>query len=224
MKVLGVVLSSLLSFAALFGLTKLIGCRQVSQLSLFDYINGITIGSAATELAIAPPGERMAPLTAMVVYAGATFLLSILTNRSLALRRVVEGTPVFLLRGDRLLEENFRAARIDLCEFLMQARLAGYFDLSQIEAAILEPNGMLSFLPKSEHRPAAPADFSIPVQKEEAALAIILDGEVQQPVLHRLGFDETWLRDRLHPKKPQEIFLALCMPDGSLTVYPREKK
>ena len=142
MEIAEMILTALLSFAALFFLTKLIGCRQVSQLSLFDYINGITIGSLAADLAIAGPGQRLAPLIGMMIYAGATFILSLLTDKSIAARRVIEGRPLVLLEHDSLKEENFARARIDLGEFLMRARVAGYFDLSQLSAAVLEPKGV----------------------------------------------------------------------------------
>ena len=67
MDILKVILTSLLSVAALFILTKLMGNRQMSQLSMFDYINGITIGSIAAEMATALEKDFWLPLTAMIV-------------------------------------------------------------------------------------------------------------------------------------------------------------
>ena len=226
MEIAEMILTALLSFAALFFLTKLIGCRQVSQLSLFDYINGITIGSLDADLAIAGPGQRLAPLIGMMIYAGATFILSLLTDKSIAARRVIEGRPLVLLEHDRLKEENFARARIDLGEFLMRARVAGYFDLSQLSAAVLEPNGMISFLPKGEYRPATPGDLSMQAAKEGLSMAVILDGTVREEALHRFGFDMTWLLRELKRHRVggvKDVFLAVCTPDGVLTVYPRQK-
>ena len=75
-----VAIFSIASIVALFFLTKMIGNRQVSQLSLFDYINGITIGSIAAEMATSLEKDALQPLLAMTIYALATWLVSILNN------------------------------------------------------------------------------------------------------------------------------------------------
>ena len=69
MDILNVILLSLFSLIALFILTKLMGYRQMSEMSMFDYINGITIGSIAAEMATSLEKDWWLPLTAMVVYA-----------------------------------------------------------------------------------------------------------------------------------------------------------
>ena len=130
-----VILASLFSILALFLITKLLGCRQMNQLSMFDYINGITIGSIAAELAASWGKEFWQWAIALVIYGLATFLLSLATDRSIQARRLITGTPIPLYENGQLLDQNFRRAKLDLNEFLMQCRLAGYFDLSQLETA-----------------------------------------------------------------------------------------
>ena len=154
-----VILASLFSILALFLITKLLGCRQMNQLSMFDYINGITIGSIAAELAASWGKEFWQWAIALVIYGLATFLLSLATDRSIQARRLITGTPIPLYENGQLLDQNFRRAKLDLNEFLMQCRLAGYFDLSQLETVLFEPNGMLSILPASPYRPATPFDL-----------------------------------------------------------------
>ena len=148
------------SLIVLFLLTKLMGYRQMSQLSLFDYINGITIGSIAAEMATNLEDYHR-PLTAMIIYGLATVLLSLLTGKSIKARRFVNGKPLILLHHGTLYEENLRKAKIDLNEFLEQCRVSGYFDISQLQAVILEGNGRLSFLPKTEERPVTPAELRL---------------------------------------------------------------
>ena len=96
MDILKVILTSLLSVAALFILTKLMGNRQMSQLSMFDYINGITIGSIAAEMATALEKDFWLPLCAMVVYAAAVIFITFITSKSLKLRRFFTGRTVVL--------------------------------------------------------------------------------------------------------------------------------
>ena len=154
-----VVLTSLFSIAALFVITKLLGYRQMSQLSMFDYINGITIGSIAAELANSEWSEFGKWAIAITVYGLITLFLSWATDHSITIRRFITGKPIPLYENGQLLDQNFRKAKLDLNEFLMQCRTNGYFDLSQLEAVLFEPNGSLSILPASPYRPATPFDL-----------------------------------------------------------------
>ena len=110
-------LSSLLSIAVLFLLAKLMGTKQVSQMTMFDYVVGITIGSIAAELATELE-EPLRPLTALIVYGVTAFVISILTNKFLKVRSMVTGKPLVLLENGVIYRENLKKARLDLNEFL----------------------------------------------------------------------------------------------------------
>ncbi|MGM9618840.1 MAG: DUF421 domain-containing protein [Oscillospiraceae bacterium] len=222
MEVLTIVLTTLLSLVAMFLLTKLMGHKQVYQMTMFDYVVGITIGSIAAELAteLEKPWQ---PLLAMVLYAVVAFLISVVTNHSRTVRKQISGTPVVLLDNGKLYRESFRKAKMDLDDFLCACRTEGYFDLSQIQTALLEHNGRVSILPTVGTRPATPADLHVQPPQEFLMTPVIMDGEIQWDALTHLGVDETWLRRSLERKrggKPEEVFLALCDRDRELTVYP----
>ena len=153
MQILYIIILSIASIIELFILCKLMGYRQLSQLSMFDYVNGITIGNIAAEMATSLDDSFVEPLIAMIVYAMAALLLSWWSSKSIRARRIISGKPTLLLNNGKLFEKNFRKAKIDLNEFLSQCRINGYFDISELESAILEENGHISFLPKSGNRP-----------------------------------------------------------------------
>lgn len=225
MDLLRVAVTSLASLAAMFLLTKLMGNKQVSQMNLFDYVIGITIGSIAAEMATELDTPENS-LLAMAVYAVAAVCISVLTNKFLAFRRVMTGKPLVLMDGGVLYRENLKKAKMDLSEFLMYCRIGGYFDLSQIQTALLEHNGTVTFLPVELQRPATPADFSIQPQQTLLQTPVILDGEVLPGNLQRIGKDVTWLMRQLHAQDyeaPEDVFLA--MADGNLlTLYPMESR
>ena len=135
----GTVLTTLLSIAALFLLTKLMGAKQVSQMTMFDYVTGITIGSAAAELATELEKPHK-PLTALVVYALAAVAISLLTSKSLKARAALTGKPLVLLENGVIYRENLKKAKLDLNEFLTYCRAGGWFDLNQLQAAVFEHN------------------------------------------------------------------------------------
>lgn len=152
MEPLQIILTSLLSIVILFVLAKLMGHKQIGQLDLFDYITGITIGSIAAELATELENP-VQPLTAMIVYGLVSFLLRLLTNKFPRTRKFVNGTPTILLHEGKLYRKNMKKAKLDLSEFLLLCRQAGYFDLSAIQTAVFEYNGKLTILPVSGQRP-----------------------------------------------------------------------
>ncbi len=128
-EIIYVIALSLGSIIAIFVLTKLMGYRQMSQMSMFDYINGITIGSIAAEMATSLEENFMQPLIAMIVYALSAILLSWISSKSIRARRVIEGKPLVLLNHGELYGENLKKAKIDVSEFLVQCRVNGYFDV-----------------------------------------------------------------------------------------------
>lgn len=222
LKVLG---ASLLSLAVLFLLTKLMGNKQISQLTMFDYITGITIGSIAAELATELENP-LRPTVAMVIYGLAAALISFCCSKSNALRAFFGGKPIVLLQNGRLSRENLKKAKLDLNEFLTMARLSGYFDLSQIQTAVFEKNGDVSFLPKAQYRPVNPGDMKLPVQPEELLLNVIVDGKVMERELALAGREEKWLREQLKKQGcggPEQVLLASVDRAGKLTCFPMER-
>ena len=221
------VLTAVISVFVMFILTKLIGNRAISQMNMFDYINSITIGSIASELAVSEPGDIVQPFVAMVVYAGAVIILAIVTQKSLKFRRFVEGRSILLMENGKLIDRNFKKAKIDINEFLMQCRLQGYFDVSKIETAIIESNGRISVLPYAEEKPPTADDLKVIPQKESLFSNIILDGEILHENLLRLGFNEEWLKKQLKINKArdlQEVFLGIADRDGNVHFFLKSKR
>lgn len=217
-----VIILSIVSELFLFVLTKLMGNREVSQLSMFDYIIGITIGSIAAEMATSLESDFMQPLVAMAVYAVVAIVISLICDKSLKARRFVYGNSLILLNNGKLYRKNFKTAKLDLNEFLVQCRVNGYFNLSDIKTAILEPNGKISFLPKSTNRPATPADFNITPSPATINVNVIIDGRIVHENLKNSGHDEMWLQKQLVSQgfeKPEQIFLATLDNQNNLSIY-----
>lgn len=224
MNLIKIFFASIGSLIAMFVFTKLIGNKQMSQLNMFDYINGITIGSIAAEMATNLDSDFVYPLLAMTVYAVAIWLISFISQKNLKLRRFFEGRSLMLMGNGKLYRENFKIAKLDLNEFLTQCRISGYFSLSEIEEAFIEPNGQLSFNPKSADRPLKPSDMGISPSKEKAEYTIIIDGYVVEDNLKDCGKDLNWLHselNRLSIGSVKDIFFASCGSDNRLTAYKK---
>ena len=220
------VLTALLSIVVMFLLTKLMGTKQVSQMTMFDYVTGITVGSIAAELATELE-EPAKPLTAMVVYGLVAVLISIITCKSLKLRAWITGKPLVLLENGVIYRENLKKAKLDLNEFLTYCRIGGWFDLSQLQTAVLEHNGSVSFLPKEKDRPATPTDLDLSPKQSNLQTPFIMDGQLLRDNIHQAGKAEVWVRRSLLGQGYQnerEVFLAVWDGNEKLTVFPMEEK
>ena len=224
LEVIQAIITALGSAITLFVLSKLMGNREMSQLSVFDYINSITIGSIAAEMATGEFTDILKPFVAMIVFAVLTIILSLLTNKSVKLRRLITGRPSILYDKGQLYYKNLSKAKMDLGEFLTQCRVSGYFDLSNIQTAILESNGKISFLPISNMRPVTGKDLNIHPEQEQLVANVIIDGKIMPLNLKHLGLDEKWLSKqlKLHDiHAVSEVFLATCDSNHKLCVYKK---
>jgi uncharacterized membrane protein YcaP (DUF421 family) len=225
MDIIKVILTSLLSVAALFIITKIMGHKQVAQLDFFDYVSGITIGSIGAELATELE-EPYKPLTALAIYGLASLVLNLIAHKLPKTRKYINGSPTILMNDGKLYRKNLKQAKLDLSEFMLLCREQGYFDLDEIQTAIFEHNGKLSILPKAANRPATPDDLKITAKATHIGVEVIMDGRVMGENLSRIGRDVNWLIKQLKTqghKDAKEIFLGIYRPDeDKLTLYPNE--
>lgn len=224
MEIIKVILTSFLSVAALFVITKIMGHKQVAQLDFFDYISGITIGSVAAELAteLETPWK---PLIAIVVYGAVSITLSILTSKLPKIRKYVNGTPTILMNNAKIYRKNMKKARLDLSELMMMCREQGYFNMNDIQTAIFEYNGKLTILPVSDKRPVNPSDMNLTPPAESICTEVIMDGRILDENLNRKGLNVTWLRKQLEQqgyKDAKEILLGICDDNNKLSLFTGE--
>ena len=225
MDITKIILTALLSAAALFIIAKIMGHKQVAQLDFFDYVSGITIGSIGAELATELE-QPYKPLVALCVWGGASLILNLIAHKLPKTRKYINGTPTILMNNGKLYRKNLNQAKLDLSEFMLLCREQGYFDLDEIQTAIFEHNGKLSILPKAASRPATPEDLKITAKATHVGIEVIMDGRVMGENLSRMGKDAGWLEQLLKINgygNAKEIFLAIYRKEeDKLTLYPNE--
>ena len=225
-ELLNVVFRALISLVVLFLVTKLIGKKQVSQLSLFDYVIGISIGNFAAEMTINLESEEIYGILAVIIFGGIAYLVSIITMKSIKLRRFFMGTPTILIEHGKILQDSFYKVRYDINDMLEQCRIKGYFDISEIEYAIVEANGELSILPNGSSRNVTINDMNLKVDKQGLCANIIIDGKIMKHNLKAINKDENWLLKELKikGKAVDDIILATLDINDKLVFYERNKK
>ena len=226
MNYLQIIITSTVSLFALFLLTKLIGNREIAELSMFDYLNGITIGSIAAEMSISKGEEVIDCLIAMIVYSILIFIISILTNKSIIFNRFINGKSLILFDNNTFYRKNLAKSKINLAEFQNQCRTKGFFDMSQIKTAIIEANGKITILPKSDSRPVTCSDLNLNVEDEKKQFNIIIDVKILYDNLKATGNNEKWLIKKLQEQnlKLEDIFLATCDFENNVSTYKKSEE
>lgn len=218
-------LQTFVAFTAVLALTKVLGKEQVGQLTLYDYVNGITIGSIAATVATDDPGKVGTHLLDLVIFAFLTFFLSYGALKSRYFRRLVEGTPTLVLWNGKVLDRNLARNRYSIDELKAMLRTRDVFNLNEVQAAVLETNGQVNVLLKPEHRPVTRQDLHVPTQAERLPLDLVTEGAIHDTNLRRLGRDRAWLLDQLRNEgvsNLKDVLYAALDSTGKLYIDRRD--
>ncbi|WP_127489712.1 DUF421 domain-containing protein [Paenibacillus ehimensis] len=190
-------LRTLLSLIVLFLLTKLLGKRQVSQLSFFEYITGITIGSLAAYISLDLEANWYLGIVSLAVWVLASLGIEFLQLKSKSARNWIDSKATVLIKDGKILEDNMKKERLTTDELLEQLRKRSVFKTADVEFANMEPSGDINVLLKKEHQPLTPAHLGIKVGPEQEPQAVIMDGNIMDEPLATLGLSRQWLQTEL---------------------------
>lgn len=217
---LEVALRSLFILLALFFITKLLGKKQLSKLSLFEYITGITVGSIAGTLSMDLELKLLEGLMSILLWFTVPFIFSLISLKSVKFRHFVEGTPTIFIEDGNIIEKALKKEKYSTDELLEQLRKKNIFRVSDVEYASLDTNGDLSVLLKREKQPILYEDIFTASQRVQPIQAVINDGEVDRYGLKKAGLTEEWLFKQLNQRnlKLENVFLAQADAKGTLTI------
>ena len=223
MDMLKVLILSVASFAVLFVLTKLMGYRQISEMSFFDYVVGITIGSVAAEMATNIDTQWWRGIIAMAVYALFEILLPWISRKSVRARSFISGKPVVLIKNGQIDKNALKKAHLDINDLLSSARGQGYFSLSDIDGAIMETSGKVSFLPTPQMRQLNPKDFNFSPMHTGLCTNLVLDGKIMYSNLKETGIDERKLNKILADRQVRlkDVLLLIVNEAGQTEIYKK---
>jgi uncharacterized membrane protein YcaP (DUF421 family) len=188
----------ILSFILLLVVVRLAGKKLINQLTYFDYVSGLVLGSITSFLALYAPLSAI-PVTiwALVLWGSLSIGMSYLSLKSRKARRFIEGEPKVIVQNGKILECNLGKQMVNIDDLMKMLRQKGAFNIQDVEFAILEPTGEISLLKKAEKQVVTREDLRIPVKKSTIPLELIIDGEILEENLKEAGYDEKWLYKKL---------------------------
>jgi len=215
---------SVIAFFTLLIYANLLGKQQIGKLTFFDFITGITIGDLAGTLSVDLQTRAWPHFVGLMAWTVLTLLAQWTALKSRWWARVEGGEPVLVIQNGRILEQNMAKNRYRYDDLLTQLREKGVWDLNEVEFAILETDGALSVLKKSQHEPVTPKDLHLPTDYKGLGTELIYDGKIVASNLKAVGLDEAWLYDELRKQgvfSAGDVTLAVLGTDGKLFIDTR---
>lgn len=216
-----VFIRAIIGYFSILIFTKILGKQQISQLTFFDYVLGITIGSMAATLTTDLSSRAWPHWIGLITWALLGYLFQIFTVKWRFVSKMITGDPKIVIVDGLILEDTLKRMKYTAYDLVQLLRNKDVFDLKEIEFAILEPNGQLSVLKKSEYKNLTPKDMKIKTQPSKLSLDVIYDGIIIEENLKRLNKEKKWLLGQLKVQGIQdisEVFFATLDTSGGLYI------
>lgn len=214
---------TLLVLTVLFFMVKLMGKKQVSQMNMFDYIIGITLGSIVADVSMDIEKNLLSGISCILLYCFISIIISELSLKSIKLREFFNGKDTIIIERGKLLKKNMKSCKITVNNLETEARLMGYFSLDEIDYAIMEKNGKISFKPKEKNKPLEKGDYLDKVIDDGLVYNLIIDGEYVVKNMEKVGKDKKWINHylKVNGYKLSDILLLTIDGNDKVMVYKR---
>lgn len=206
---------------------RIMGKRQVGQLQPFELVTTIML----SELAAVPMQNTGIPLINGIIPIITLLFLQItfsyLNFKSERARGIICGKPSVVVENGKIVESELRRLQYNLNDLLEQLRSKDCARMADVEFAILETNGQLSVIPKSQKRPTTPSDLSIQTQYEGLPTNLIIDGNINHDNLKKVKLTEDWLKKELKKfglNDVKDVLFCSLDTDGSLFFQKRNEE
>ncbi|MCM3651266.1 DUF421 domain-containing protein [Metabacillus litoralis] len=215
-----IIIRTTLIILGIFFITKLLGKKQLSKLSFFEYILGITIGDIAGTISMDIELNVVNGIISILIWTSVPIIVSYCSIKSKKFRDVVEGKATTFIQDGKILEGNLRKENYTTDALLEQLRKKDIFSVADVEFAILETNGELSVLLKKEKQKVNWGDLFGQGAAVKVPLTVIMDGELLEETIYGAGFSIDWIKSKLSHKEAtvEEVFLGQVDVDGNLYV------
>ncbi|RXT03760.1 DUF421 domain-containing protein [Ammoniphilus sp. CFH 90114] len=216
-----VIVRAIIAFFTLLIFTRILGKQQMGNLSYFDYINGIVIGSIGGTLATDLSAKAWVHWVGLTTFVFLTFVFQISTLKSRYFSKMVNAQPAVVVQNGMILEDNLKKMRISMDELMMLLRRKDMFDITQVEYAILETDGQLSVLPKADSQPVTGQDMHITRTPAKLVTEVIMNQTILEQNLKQRNKDHSWLMEQLKAQginDVKEVAFAAILPNDTLYI------
>lgn len=215
-----ILLRSIVLVFTLFTLTKWLGKKHLSQLSIFDYINGFVLAGIAAIITINKDANFWHGIMALLVWFIIPFTIDYISIKSKVVRNFVQGKSTVVIQDGKVMEDNLKKEGFSTDDLLQHLRAESIFQVADVEFALIEPTGRLSVLLKTENQSLTAKDLNIKLAPQKEPQTVIMDGKILLEPLANLNLNPAWLHTELEKLNVtiENVFLGQADSDGQLTV------
>lgn len=209
-----IIFRTLFLYALVLLIFRIMGKREIGELSILDLVVFIMIG----ELAVVAIDNQYEPVLhsvlPMLLLMAIQICFAMLSLKSKKFRDMIEGKPTLIINRGKIDEKEMRRQRYNFDDLLMQLREKDIRNIADVEFAILEPSGKLSVFEK-ENKDTG--DMTIP---------LIMDGQIVEVNLSRINKTNLWLRQELKKNGYSDIKnISFCSyQNGSFFIDEKDEK
>lgn len=219
--ILNSIFRCLITYPLLLFAARMIGRKTLSNMTFFDFVVGITIGSATANISLGPDSTLKKGITVLLTFAVLTILIDYFHIKSIWFRKLVNSEPVVIIDNGKIQDQNLKRLRLALGDLLSLLRKNKVFNISDVEYALIENTGEISILLKTQKQPVTPSNLKIPTSYQGLTKDLIIDGSILHKNLHAVQLDEVWLQNQLEQqgiKSASSVFFAAIDSAGKLYV------
>ncbi|WP_249869990.1 DUF421 domain-containing protein [Oceanobacillus saliphilus] len=216
-----ILIRSVGAFLLLFLMARIMGKKQISQLTFFDYCVGITIGSIAATLSVDQNVKISNGLMALLIWGLFPLILAYGGIKSRVFSNLTDGKAAILIQNGKIQEKELKKNLITINELILLLREKDVFKFSDVELAVLETNGDLSVMLKTDQQPITPHSIGLKVEQEHSPSILIMDGEILEKGLEDKGYSKEWLLGEVQKQGAEDfkdVFAAQIDSRGNLYV------
>lgn len=226
-KIIEIIIRSTSAYITLLVLGRLIGRKLISKITFFDFLVGVTIGSLAVRMALGSEDSLLLATISAIVITILVLITDYLNIKSFNFRNLVDGKPVILISNGKILDYNLKKVRITINKLMMQLREKDIFNAEDVEFAIIESDGEISIIPKSNKQPITTGDLNMSTNYKGLTNDIIIDGKIMYDNLKCTNYDEQWVKRQLKShniNNVQDVFYAGVDTSGNFYFSIKTKK
>ena len=219
-----VLIRTVILYSVVVLVMRLMGKRQIGELQPYEFVIAMMI----SDLAALPMQDTRLPLLLGVIPIITLLMLKTLLSeiqlKSKIARKVIDGTPCVLIKEGKVNFKSLISQRINIDDLMEELRLSGYFNIKDIQYAILENNGQVSVIPKKALSPATKEDVKVDGEEDKLPLVLVINGKLDKKALQRANKDTSWLDKMLKNNNVDDIKnVYIAMMDSNAQFFLQKK-
>lgn len=202
------------------------GKRQIGDMQPNELVVTLLISEIAALPLQDPSQPILNGIIAVFVLVILEILISFITMKSYSIRKLMNGKSVIVIEHGKIDQKAMKKLRMTVLDLVELLRGQNVFDISTVAFAVLEVNGDLNVLLKSDFQPATVSDLSLKSQEAQMQIPVISDGKIIADAVSSINKTSKEIKEILNSQsiKEADVFLMTMSRDGKMNIICKEKK